>query len=85
MRKTMDKVFYCDICGAPMVLEEKLPNHKFKLGVFRRRRFKCTICDYKKLIIAGGSIDEEYQEQKGAEAVDKIFKQEEINRLGRTL
>lgn len=72
--------FYCDICGAPMELEKRLPNHKKGCRSYRRRRFRCMVCDYKKLIIANGTGDEKHWPQLGIDEVNRNFKQEEENR-----
>ena len=53
--------------------------------ILTQRRFKCSVCDYRKMIIAGGGGDEKHYPQKGIEEVKKNFEQEEINRLGRPL
>ena len=79
----METEFYCDICNAPLELEKRLNNVRTHRGIFRRRRFRCTVCDYKKVIYAGGSGDEKFWPQTGIDEVEKIFVQEEINRLGR--
>ena len=77
--------FYCDICNAPMELEKRLSNVRKRGSVYRRRRFKCTVCDYQKVIYAGGSGDEKRWPQTGIDEIKKTFQQEEINRLGRPL
>jgi transposase-like protein len=79
----MEDDFYCDICNAPMKLERKLSSYKNHGSNHRRRRFKCTVCDYTKVIYAGGEMDEKYFPEEGIEEVKNNFKQEEINRLGR--
>ena len=79
----MEEQFFCDICGAPMILEKRLSNAKTKTGICRRRRFKCSVCDYKKVIFASGSGDEKSWPERGIEDVKKMFRKEEINRLGR--
>jgi hypothetical protein len=66
-----------------MELEKRLKNARTKTGICRRRRFRCTICDYKKVIFSGGSGDEKLWPSIGIDEVNKIFQQEEINRLGR--
>jgi hypothetical protein len=68
-----------------MELEKKLSSYKRHGSNHRRRRFKCTVCDYQKVIYAGGEKDEKYFPEEGIEEVNKIFKQEEENRLGRPL
>jgi hypothetical protein len=72
--------FTCDICGAPMELEKKFKNHKTPSMNYRRRRFKCTICDFQKTIFADGEMDEKFIPDAGIEIVKRRFKQEEINR-----
>ena len=76
----MEAVFYCDICGAPMRLLERLPNHKSKGKEYRKRRFGCTFCDYKKLIIAGGEGDERIFPERGIAQVEAIARKESKNR-----
>lgn len=72
--------FYCDICNAPMVLEKKLNTYRTHEGKRRRRRFKCTICDFQKVIYASGEMDEKFIPESGIEIVRKMFEQEEENR-----
>jgi len=72
--------FYCDICNAPMELESKLPSYRNHGSNHRRRRFKCTVCDYQKVIYAGGSKDEKYFPEEGIDEINEMYKQEEINR-----
>ena len=70
--------FYCDICTAPMELKETLPkNSKRK---YKIHRYKCTICDFEKTIFGSGEMDENIIPNSGINKVNKIFKQEEINR-----
>jgi hypothetical protein len=76
----MEEQFICDICNAPMKLEVRLTNVHKRGSVYRRRRFKCTFCDYVKVIYAGGSGDEKTWPQTGVDEINKIFKQEEENR-----
>ena len=79
----METEFYCDICNAPMKLVKRLSNAHTKTGICRRRKFKCMVCDYEKVIYSSGSGDEKIWPQTGIDEVERIFKQEEINRLGR--
>jgi len=72
--------FICDICSAPMELESKLSSVKMHGHKYRRRRFKCTICDYQKVIYAGGYGDEIIWPQTGIDEMNKRYKQEEENR-----
>lgn len=81
----MKEEFYCDICNAPMELEVRLPNVHHKGKVYRKRCFKCTVCYFKKIVYASGYMDEKVIPEQGIEKVKSIFKQEEINRLGRPL
>ena len=76
----MEETFYCDICNAPMKLEKKLSTYRTHEGKRRRRRFKCTVCDFQKVIYAGGEMDEKFIPEAGIEIVKQMFKQEEINR-----
>ncbi len=78
--------FYCDICHAPMRFVKRLANHvSWGKRQNRRRRFACTVCDYETTIYAGGEADQKFIPEAGIEDVTKMFKQEEINRLGRPL
>ena len=80
------ETFYCDICNAPMKFVKRLANHVSKHKTQnRRRRFACTVCDYQKTIYADGESDEKFIPEQGIEAVKNMYKQEEINRLGRPL
>ena len=74
------KTFTCDICNAPMKLETRLSNYKGITKEYRRRRFKCTICDYTKMIFADGMRDEEIFPELGIDEIKKNYKQEEKNR-----
>lgn len=74
-------IFYCDICSAPMELEKILSSYKRHGSNHRRRKFKCFICGYQKVIYAGGEKDEKFYPEEGIEEVAEMFKQEEINRL----
>lgn len=47
----------CLSCGSDMVLEKRLKNGRSKEGIHRKRRFKCTVCDYSELIHANGAKD----------------------------
>ena len=73
-------VFYCDICGAPMILEKKLTTIKHRGNKHIRRRFKCSVCDFKKTIWGERDADEKLIPDQGIEIVNKMFKQEEENR-----
>ena len=64
-----------------MELAERLPNHITKNTNCRKRRFKCTICDFQKTIYADGKNDEETFPNEGIEKANKNYKQEENNRL----
>ena len=76
----MKEVFYCDICNAPMMFEKRLNNAKVKTGICRRRKYKCSVCDYETVIYAGGSGDQKIWPQTGIDEVKKLFKQEQENR-----
>jgi transcription initiation factor IIE alpha subunit len=70
--------FTCAICGAPMKLKEKLPTITKPTVQYRRRKFKCSVCDFEEVIYANGKVD---KNTKGAiEDINKIYKQEEENR-----
>ena len=48
----------CLMCGAPMKLIERISNGKNKAGKpHRRRRMKCSVCDYQELLHASGERD----------------------------
>ena len=76
------KIYYCDICNAPMKFVKRLANHQSRHHAYqnRRRRFACTVCDFEKTIYADGEADEKFIPDQGIDAVKKMFKQEEINR-----
>jgi len=74
-------VFYCDICGAPMILEKNLSTIKYRSNKHKRRRFKCSVCDFKKTIWGNGDCDEKFIPEMGIDEVSAMFKQEEENRL----
>ena len=73
------KLFYCDICpgSVPMKLKERLPNSQ---KGYRKRRFKCPVCDYEKVIYAGGEGDEKIFPERGIATVRAIAKKESENR-----
>jgi transposase-like protein len=78
----MTTEFYCEICGAPMVLD---PEHKFKTRkkpgtMYRVRRFKCTLCDFAETIFGDGTADKKAIPEQGIDQMKAIYKQEEINR-----
>ena len=81
------RLFYCGICGAPMKFVKRLANHQSRHHAYqnRRRRFACSVCDYQKTIYADGEADEKFIPEQGVDEVKKMYKQEEINRLGRPL
>lgn len=74
------KIFYCDVCNAPMIMVKKLSNYTKIRQIFRRRRFKCSVCDYEKVIYADGFRDEIGEGIQAIEKINKNFKQEEENR-----
>jgi hypothetical protein len=76
----MTAEFYCDICNAPMELKEKLANHKKGAKEYRRRRFKCSVCDYEKTIFADGALDEKFIPNQGIAVAKAIAKKESENR-----
>jgi len=75
------KTFYCDICTAPMVMTKQFSNHITNRSNCRRRRFKCSICDFEKTIYADGKMDEEVIPNNSIEKSNRDYKQEENNRL----
>lgn len=68
--------FYCDICTAPMILQETIKSSK----KYKIRRYSCSICDFKNTIFGSGELDNTIIPERGIIEVNKIFKQEEINR-----
>ena len=63
-----------------MKLEKKLKSYKNHGSNHRRRKYKCTVCDFQKVIYAGGDKDEKFFPEEGIEEVKQMYKQEEINR-----
>jgi hypothetical protein len=71
----MKEIISCDICGLLMRLEKRLGDGKtIKGGKYRRRRFKCEICNHTKLINAEGSYDEEIEPKLAIEEAKKLYK-----------
>ena len=70
----------CDICNAPMTFEKKLVTITYRGQKHKRRRFKCSICDFKKVIWGEGEADEKLIPDQGIDEVKKMFEQEEENR-----
>lgn len=72
----------CDICpcDVEMKLKERLSNYKRAGRTFRRRRFICPVCNYEKLVIAGGEGDEKLIPERGIAVVKAIAKKESENR-----
>lgn len=69
----------CDICQAPMKFFERIKSNKS----YRIRRFKCTICDYQRTIFCEDRRDKVIEPKKAIKEINKIYKQEEINRYGK--
>ena len=56
----MSEEIKCDICTAPMEIEKKVNSHTKTGNKVRKRRFGCTVCDFKKTIYADGGLDIDY-------------------------
>jgi len=63
-----------------MDLEKKFANRKTPSKNYRRRRFKCPVCGYQKMICAGGEADEKYIPERGIAVAKAIARQETENR-----
>lgn len=76
--------FKCLICTAPMeVASASMVKLYTKGGAnmkCRKRRLKCTICDYQTTIYGGGIRDLEIEPQEAIDQVKENFKQERENR-----
>jgi hypothetical protein len=71
----MDDLF-CAICGSPMELVHRFPNHVTKTGTkCRRRRFGCTVCDFQTTIYADGYFDMEATDRVGKKIGKNLFKE----------
>lgn len=57
----------CDSCNEPMELDKRLQNGKSKDGNYRRRRYKCSICDIYYTMYKNGEGDK----ARTREAVEK--------------
>ena len=80
LKQMSQRSFTCDICSAPMELEQRLPNYKKGGKQIRHRRFKCTFCDYKKTIFASGDADENFIPERGIKQAEAIARRESKNR-----
>lgn len=72
--------FYCEICGAPMVLDHQFKTRKKPGTMYRVRRFKCTLCDFAETIFGDGTGDKKDIPGQAIEMVNDMYKQEERNR-----
>lgn len=70
----------CLICNSPMKLSKKFESRSGKQGVYRVRRFNCTVCDYSELITADGG-GERAREQQALNDQKKYFQQQSDNQL----
>ena len=70
--------FYCEICHAPMEFVENLSSVKKINTTYRRRRFKCTICDFREMICGDGTRDKriDYRLMESRD-INDIIKDEE--------
>jgi len=77
----MEPTFYCEICHAPMVLVKKLSTVKRKNTMYRRRRYKCTVCDFQEMICGDGSRDKQLRPGliKSMDLADLIKQEENRN------
>lgn len=66
----MEYEFYCDVCNAPMKLELTI-GARASGKAYRRRRFKCPICEYGRTIYAGGDIDEHNTPERAVKDLNK--------------
>lgn len=77
-----EESFTCDICSAPMEFVERLPDvlsrRKIKM---RRRRFKCTVCDFQRTIYADGVYENTIYPQVGVEQIKEIDRQNSESEL----
>ena len=66
----------CLQCGAPMKLLERLADGILRRNgnKFRRRRMKCSICDYQELIHANGERDVNADPRSAIEEAGNIAK-----------
>lgn len=65
-----------------MKLVERLsntkPNNKSPFG-YRRRRFRCNLCDIDKTVYADGQFDDKVVTYLAKEDIKKMFKEQEDN------
>ena len=63
-----------------MTLIEDLPRRKSRSGnAYRRKRYKCHVCDYELVVCADGYKDEYNAGDTAKYILDKQFKQEQDN------
>lgn len=72
----------CLMCNQPMKLSKKFESRTGKQGVYRVRRFNCTICDYSELITADGS-GEKARERQALNDQQKLYTQQSDNETNR--
>ena len=76
----MTKQYFCDECKVPMELLERLPSVRSKKGgTYRRRRFKCKVCDNVVIVYAEGSRDIDMEPLNAQDEINEMYKQQEEN------
>jgi hypothetical protein len=79
----MDVIPTCIICPegtVELTLVEDLPRRRNRTGqLYRRRRFRCHVCDYEMVFCADGYRDEYEAGDAAKMDLEKQFKQEENN------
>ena len=70
----------CPLNTVEMVLVEDLPRMRSRTGnAYRRRRYRCPICNYELVVCADGYRDEYNAGDSAKYILDKQFKQEQDN------
>jgi transposase-like protein len=72
----MIEKYKCDVCQDPMVFVERIESQ----SKYRIRRFKCSICDYRRTIFAQDARDSIFEPRKALKDVEIMYDQEEENR-----
>lgn len=72
----------CDYCDQPMELEKRLLNGTtFDGSGYRRRRFKCILCNLTKMVYGNGDRDEVIESYNAQDAIDKMYQQQSKNNI----
>lgn len=76
-----EQVITCDCCGQPMKLDHTFKKGKSKRlpNTYRKRRFKCELCDLTKMIFADGNHDEKVEPGNALDDVNEMYKQQSEN------